>query len=146
MQLGILRKFIGDYEGATIAWKQAITIRPLDWVPPNNLGDLYHYYLKNFSEAEKYLKLAIANEPTQAFLYKNLADLYTMSYKEKAHLAEPTLLDGLKRLPHSTDLMIFLAAHYRDTGNKEKAKEYYQMAIDAGAPNKDALTKEINSL
>ena len=146
LQLGILRKFIGDYEGAAIAWKQASVLRPTDWVPANNLGDLYHYYLKNFIEAEKYLKQTIANEPTNAFAYKNLSNLYQLSYKEKINLAEGALLDGLKRLPTNTDLMVALAEYYREKGDKAKAKEYYQKAIDNGAPNKDALMKEINSL
>ncbi len=146
VQLGILRKFIGDYEGAAIAWKHASVMRPKDWVPQSNLGDLYHFYLKDFAQAETYLKKAIANEPANAFLYKNLADLYALSYKEKAYLAEPTLLDGLKKNPHSTDLMVALADFYREKGDKTKAKEYYQMAVDNGAPNKDALMREINSL
>ena len=69
-------------------------------MPPSNLGDLYHYYLKDFAQAEMYLKQAIANEPANAFLYKNLADLYTLSYKEKAHLAEGVMAE-YRRLTES---------------------------------------------
>lgn len=99
LQLGILRKYLGDYEGASLAWQYATLLRPNDFIAFSNLGDLYHYYLKDFPKAEKYLRKAVDIKPDYVAGYENLFNLYTLSYKEKINLAEPVLLEGIKKNP-----------------------------------------------
>lgn len=99
LQVGILRKFFGDYEGASLAWQYASLMRPTDFIAFSNLGDLYHYYLKDYPTAEKYLRRAVDIKPDYVAGYKNLFDLYTLSYKEKESLAEPVLLEGIQKNP-----------------------------------------------
>lgn len=111
LQVGILRKYLGDYEGASLAWQYATLLRPKDYIAFSNLGDLYHYYLKDFPKAEKYLRSAVDIKPDYVAGYKNLFDLYTLSYKEKANLAEPVLLEGIKKNPNDTYLKKILDSY-----------------------------------
>ena len=104
LQVGILRKYLVDYEGASLAWQYATLLRPNDFIAFSNLGDLYHYYLRDFPKAEKYLRKAVDLKPDYVAGYKNLFDLYTLSYKEKENLAEPVLLEGIKKNPGDTYL------------------------------------------
>ena len=114
LQVGILRKYLGVYEGASLAWQYAALLRPNDFIAFSNLGDLYHYYLKDFPKAEKYLRSAVDIKPDYAAGYKNLFDLYTLSYKEKENLAEPVLLEGIKKNPNDSYLPAILASYKND--------------------------------
>jgi len=111
LQVGILRKYSGDYEGASLAWQYATLIRPNDYIAFSNLGDLYHYYLHAFPKAEKYLRKAVDLKPDYVAGYKNLFDLYSLSYKEKTNLAEPILLEGIKKNPSDTYLQGILNSY-----------------------------------
>ncbi|QQG42506.1 MAG: hypothetical protein HYW15_03300 [Candidatus Giovannonibacteria bacterium] len=111
LQIGILRKFLGDYEGASLAWQYATLIRPNDYIAFSNLGDLYHYYLHDFPKAEKYLRKAVDVKPDYVAGYKNLFDLYTLSYKEKKNLAEPVLLEGINKNPGDNYLRGILTSY-----------------------------------
>ena len=111
LQVGILRKYSGDYEGASLAWQYATLIRPNDYIAFSNLGDLYHYYLHAFPKAEKYLRKAVDLKPDYVAGYKNLFDLYALSYKEKTNLAEPILLEGIKKNPSDTYLQGILNSY-----------------------------------
>lgn len=111
LQLGILRKFLGDYDGAVEAWVYASLARPKDYIAFSNLGDLNHYYLKNFPEAEKNLKKVVELKPDNIAGWRNLADLYSYSYpggetgKEKARAV---LQEGLSKNPNNTELKNYL--------------------------------------
>lgn len=111
LQVGILRKYLGDYKGASLAWQYATLLRPNDYIAFSNLGDLYHYYLHDFPKAEKYLRRAIDLKPDYVAGYKNLFDLYTLSYKEKISLAEPVLLEGIKKNPSDNYLKKILDSY-----------------------------------
>ncbi|KKS96412.1 hypothetical protein A3B05_02780 [Candidatus Giovannonibacteria bacterium RIFCSPLOWO2_01_FULL_43_160] len=118
LQVGILRKYLGDYEGASLAWQYAALLRPNDFIAFSNLGDLYHYYLKDFSKAEKYLRSAVDIKPDYVAGYKNLFDLYTLSYppdrRAGAEKAEAVLLEGIKKNPSDNYLQTILASYKND--------------------------------
>lgn len=76
LQLGILRKQIGDYEGAIEAWNFAGVIRPNVATSFLNLADLYAYYLKDRPKAEKSFLDAIKAEPQNGFAYYQTANFY----------------------------------------------------------------------
>lgn len=130
LSLGVYYKTIGDYEGAREAWEYASAIRPKNYISFSNLGDLYHYYLKDYPHAELNLLKVVANEPTNIASYKNLYDLYTLSYKEKAPEAPRILERGLMSNPHSTDLLSLLGDYYRLNGNPTIARTYYLKALE----------------
>ncbi|MCR4330404.1 MAG: hypothetical protein NUV49_00780 [Patescibacteria group bacterium] len=146
LDLGSYRKQSGDYEGAREAWEYATLLLPGSYVPWNNLGDLYQYYLKDFVKAEKNFQQAIVSDPSFVQAYHSLFELYTLSYTEKAHLADDTLLEGLKKSPNNIDLLITLAQYYKGTGKTEEAKKYYKMAItEAEKAGNTALAESLKS-
>lgn len=129
LDLGSYRKQSGDYEGAREAWEYAAVLAPESYVPWNNLGDLYGSYLKDYPKAEQNFKKAIVLKPDYIGGYRALYELYYYSYKEKANLAPQILKEGLSKNPKSTDLMILLAQYYKETGDKDTARTYYQKAL-----------------
>lgn len=146
LSLGINWKIVGDIEGARLAWEYAAALEPINSVPFFNLGDLYHYYLKDFAKAEKNFQQAIANDPSFIQAYRSLFELYTLSYTEKAHLADDILLEGLKKSPNNVDLLVTLAQYYKGTGKTEEAKKYYKMAItEAEKAGNTALVESLKS-
>jgi tetratricopeptide (TPR) repeat protein len=128
IDLGVHFKIAGDYGSTRDMWEYASIIRPANHVSFTNLGDLYHYYLKDFTKAEKNLKTAIENNAQYTQAYIALHELYKYSYKQETTLAIDTLLEGIKENPDNTDLIITLAAYYKERGDVEKARMYYKQA------------------
>ncbi len=136
VNLGANRKLIGDNVGAVEAWMYASEISPLNIVPLNNLGNIYHYQIKDYSKAEEYFKKAVEVGSTYVSSYTNLFELYTLSYKQDTDSAEQILLEGLENNPNQINLLITLATYYRDNGDNKNAITYYektaQQAQEAG--------------
>lgn len=109
VDLGIQRKTIGDYEGARDAWEYAKVIEPGNIVPWNNLGDLYHFYLKNYSKSEENWKKTIALKPDFMQGYRGLYELYLYSMKEKTAEVPEMLKQGMAKNPTNTELNAMLA-------------------------------------
>lgn len=146
VDLGLNRKAIGDYKGAAEAWEYAGLIRPGSSLSFNNLGDLYHYYLKDYKKAEENFLKAIKADESYAVSYVNLFDLYNLSYKKDTSKAEEILLEGLKNLPNDINLTITLANYYQEKNNISKATEYYKKALEqAKAVNNTELANQIQS-
>ncbi|MBI2507133.1 MAG: hypothetical protein HYW09_00790 [Candidatus Niyogibacteria bacterium] len=76
LQLGILRKTIGDYEGALEAWNFAGVIRPNAATSFLNSADLYAFYIKDRKKAEESFLKAIKAEPSGGFAYFQTAGFY----------------------------------------------------------------------
>jgi len=108
LQLGLLYKALEDYEGAKEAWEFAALIRPNSGVAFHNLGDLYHFYLPNYSLSEKNYLKSIENSPNMIITYQKLHELYIYSYKEKEYLADDILKQGLKANPGNEYLQSLL--------------------------------------
>ncbi len=111
IDLGIQRKQLGDYEGARDVWEYAKAMEPGNIVPWNNLGDLYHFYLKNYAKSEENWKKTIALKPDYAQGYRGLYELYTYSMKEKASEIPVMLKQGLVKNPGASDLKALLAEY-----------------------------------
>lgn len=76
LQLGILRKNIGDLEGAAEAWQYAIVIRSDNSIAYLNLGDLYGYYFHDNQKAEANLLKAIKVDPANIYAYQKTYEFY----------------------------------------------------------------------
>ncbi len=114
IDLGLNRKTLGDYEGARQAWEYAKALSPNgNIVPYNNLGDLYHFYLKDYPKSEENWKKVIALKPDYIQGYRGLYELYTYSYKEKAAEIPVFLKLGIAKNPSSTDLKQMLADYQK---------------------------------
>lgn len=149
LQLGLLKKNIGDFEGARDAWEYAGLIRPQNSVSFANLGQLYWRYLRQFPQAETNFKISIKNEPTDAGTYVALSDLYFYSIKEKVALADDILLEGVKKNPESVDLEKALANLYERRSEYARAIEWWQKVLTHDPQNTsvaaaiDALRKKL---
>lgn len=143
--LGVLRKTIGDYEGAGEAWEFASLLRPKNSVSFSNLGNLYWHYLPDFPRAESNFLKAITNNPEDASIYQSLHELYFYSYKEKADLADDILLRGIGANPDNVSLLVSLAIYYQEAGDKEKARIYFKQALVID-PSNTMIQEELDNL
>lgn len=109
IDLGIQRKQLGDYYGARDAWEYVKAVEPSNIVPWNNLGDLYHFYLKDYKKSEENWKKTIALKPDYAQGYRGLYELYLYSMKEKSGEIPTMLKQGIAKNPEATDLKAMLA-------------------------------------
>lgn len=137
IQLGLLKKTIGDFEGARDAWEYASLLRPDNSVSFANLGELYWRYLHVYPEAETNFKASIKNNPNDPGTYVSLSELYFYSLKEKSDLADDILLQGLTVNPHSMDLTKALARLYEKSGQYAKSIEWWQKVLASDPKNTD---------
>lgn len=149
IQVGLLKKIIGDYDGARDAWEYAGKIRPENSVSFANLGELYWRYLPDFTKSEINFKISIKNKPDDPATYMSLSDLYSYSYAGKKDLADDILLEGIVANPDSTDLMKYLANLYEREKEYVLALEWWQKALVKDPTNSEiaatieALKKKI---
>ncbi len=145
--LGMLKKDVGDYEGAEKVWIHVGEIRPKNSISFGNLADLYANFLKDYNKAISAYQTAIANsagEAGNARFYRNFFEFYLYYLNDKV-AAESILLEGIERNPASSELPILLAGFYRDEGNKQKAIEYFQKALELD-PQDDLVKAELKKL
>jgi tetratricopeptide (TPR) repeat protein len=83
LQLGILRKMIGDYNGAIEAWNFAGVIRPKSTIAFTNLADLYAFYIRDNKKAEESFLNAISADPQNDYPYFQAARFYSDVLKDK---------------------------------------------------------------
>ncbi len=129
IMLGVNRKTIGDYEGARDVWEYVKVLNPTGIVAWNNLGDLYHFYLKDFKKSEENWKKTIALKPDYIQGYNGLVELYKYSMKEKLPETPAILKAGIAKNPDAIDLIIMLARYYQDAGQVVEAKKAYGDAV-----------------
>lgn len=139
IQLGLLKKIIGDFEGARDAWEYASLISPKNSISFANLGELYWRYLHIYPQSEINFKASIENNPKDPGTYVSLSDLYFYSLKEKLNLADDVLLQGLAANPKSMDLTKALARLYEKSGQYGNAIEWWQKVLDSDPKNTDII-------
>ena len=144
LYLGVLKKGVGDYEGARDIFIYVGEIRPNNSTSFSNLADIYAYFLNEPQKAEQAIKQAIANDPNDSNFYLVLADIYRYKFIDGAVLYEKTMLEALQKFPDNTNFIGPLASFYRQQGQPQKAIEYYELLVKL-APNnqtaKDDLAK-----
>ena len=151
IDLGIQRKGIGDYEGAREIWEYINGVSPLNNVSFFNLGDLYHFYLKDFEKAEQNFLISKQNSLTYSFVYRGLHELYKYSYKQDTSSAVDILLEGLENTNNDPDLMVLLASYYKENGDFVNARSWYEAARDRALKDgkqsfADLIQEEIDNL
>lgn len=103
LELGLLRKLIGDFHGARDAWEFAATIRPKDAVSRHNLGFIYWQNLQDYKKSEENYLKAIENNSRDIGAYIDLSNVYYFSLKDTAR-AKDILEKGLKDNPGNEEL------------------------------------------
>ncbi|MFH0873369.1 MAG: hypothetical protein V1846_00810 [Candidatus Komeilibacteria bacterium] len=135
LYLGVLKKGIGDYEGARDVFLYAGQIRPQSSTPFVNLADLYTYFLNEPIKAEENIKKAIANDPNDYNLYLSLADIYRYKFPERQGAYEQTMLEAIVKFPDNANLIAPLAGYFRDTNQTQKAIEWYEKLVKLNPDN-----------
>lgn len=130
LDLASNRKVAGDTEGAAEIWIYMTKKFPSEITPHINLGDLFHFYLKDYAQAELAYKRVTELNSIYYPAYLSLHQLYRDSYIEKADLADDILLEGLRVGSSQIPLMAQLGEYYENIGDIESAKKYYQMIVD----------------
>lgn len=139
IQLGLMKKIIGDYIGARDAWEYASIIRPENAISFANLGELYWRYLHLYPQAETNFKASIKNNPSDPGTYVSLSELYFYSLKEKANLADDILLQGIAANPKSIDIPKALARLYEKSGQYADAIKWWQKVLESDPKNADII-------
>ncbi len=135
LSLGLYRKMAGEYGLSKEAWGYAKKLQPTDKQAYNNLGDLYQYYLKDMANAEINWKKTIALDVKFIAGYRNLYNLY--SQNKQSDQARAVLESGLAKNPQSIDLLVLLGTYYRDQGQKDTARTYYEKALAEAKASKE---------
>jgi len=111
IELGDLRKEAGDYTGAAADWQYVSALYSSNVVSNANLADLYTNYLHEYPQAAAAYKAAIANDPTQVYLYDDLFQLYTNQYPQPTATIVALLKQGLAANPNAAELKADLAKY-----------------------------------
>jgi len=104
LQLGLLRKLLGDYDGAIEAWQFVNLIRPNNFVSFGNLGDIYSLYLNDKKKAEENYLKALENGPDQIYLYEKVYEFYRYTIKDNAK-AKEILKKGINLNPNNSQYL-----------------------------------------
>lgn len=139
-----IKRNLGDFQGAVDAWKYANFIRPGNSLSFSNLAALYHYDLREYDKAEEQYLVSLANDPDDIPTIRNFYELYFYDFKDNQK-AEQLLLDSVEANVDSPDLLALTARFYSDTGQNEKAIEYYNKHLEL-RPGNEAAQKEIERL
>lgn len=145
LQIGILKKAIGDYEGAADAWEYASIVRQESFVPPANLAQVYWYYLPDYPRAERQFREAIRRDPRQPALYVQLAEFYSFAYRENESQADEVLREGFEANPQNIDIPKALGSVYERRGERGLAIEWWEKALTL-KPNDSAIQEKIKEL
>lgn len=146
-ELGMIKKDVGDFEGAEAAWLQLNQQEPGNSISFGNLADLYSNFLKDYNKAIPMYETAIKNstgEAINASFYRNYFDFY-LNYVKDVNRAESVILQGIEDNPKNSELMILAAQFYEDQGNKAKALIYFQKALQLD-PQDNTVKQEIERL
>jgi len=147
LQLGMLKKFVGDYQGAEAAWIKAGELRPKNSTSFGNLADLYVNFSKEYDKAELAYQKAIENSQGEAKNVNFYRNYYYFAYYNLADFnkTESILLAGLADNPKSSDMPALLGSFYSETGKISQAIEYYQKALELN-PDNATIKAEIERL
>ena len=138
-------KVAGDYGKALSALEYAAYLSPDNYVIFHNIGDIYHYHLRDYKKAEdNYLK-SISLNPGTPSSYRSLYELYKFFYTEKSSGIPGILEKGIASNPKSYDFMILLARHYRDAKDSARAISYYDKAIAGVSSGDKVLAEELGT-
>ena len=122
-------KIIDDFEGSAEIW-EFLSIATGDNIDTRiNLGNLYHYHLRDFLKSEEVFKevLDINSNSTEA--YTGLHELYRYSYKTDTFLAVDILKEGIEVIPNNIDLRMLLASYYTELDMFDEAKVVYEEVL-----------------
>ncbi len=94
------------------------------------LGNIYHYRLRDLESAESYLRQAIALEPTAAWWYVALGEVYVTHENYDQALAELQTAVELRQWgSEGAEVYVALGRAYYGLGQYDRAMQAYQEAL-----------------
>jgi tetratricopeptide (TPR) repeat protein len=131
-----------DLDGAISVYLKALEIQPANTLILNNLADIYIQKKDYQKAADMYLRI-IDYTPKWVNAYRNLATIYKYQLKDRYSGMEQILLDGIKIIEEleggaPVDLYSMLAVFYDETGEIDKAIEYYEIVVKLTPENVSA--------
>jgi len=146
INVGILKKRLGDNPGAENAWLNAIDYNPDRSLAYGNLADLYLFNMGEYEKAEEYYQKVLSMSANNYTHYYGLASLYRYNMTEKTNLIEGIMINGAEVNPAEAENYYMYLANYFAEGpdnkggnNKEKAKYYTQETLKLDPDLKDQL-------
>ncbi|MDX9893217.1 MAG: tetratricopeptide repeat protein [Patescibacteria group bacterium] len=147
LQLGRVKKDVGDYHGAEAIWIRVGEISPQNSVSFGNLADLYTNFMFDKDKALAAYRTAVANsanEPINLPFYRNFYDFYRYSLNDMEG-AKQVLLEAIANNPLSSELHVLLAQFYLDNDQQEQALRSFQEALKID-PDDELIKAEIEKL
>jgi len=146
INVGILKKRLGDNPGAEKAWLKAIDYNPNISLAYGNLADLYLFNMGEYEKAEEYYQKVLSMSTDNYTYYHGLVSLYRYNMTEKANLIEGIMIKGAEANPSGAESYYMYLANYFAEGpdskggnNKEKAEYYTQETLKINPDLKDQL-------
>jgi len=146
INVGILKKRLGDNPGSEKAWLKAIDYNPDRSLAYGNLADLYLFNMKEYEKAEEYYLKVLSIRTDNYTHYHGLVSLYRYNMTEKANLIEGIMINGAEANPAGAESYYMYLANYFAEGpdnnggdNKEKAKYYTQKTLELNPDLKEQL-------
>jgi tetratricopeptide (TPR) repeat protein len=135
ISIGVIKKGLGNPQGAEEAWQKAIDFNPDSILGYGNLAGLYMYEFKDNEKAEEYYKKALELDPTNYNFYYELATLYRYRQPEKAGLIEELINKGAQlNSKQRKTFYNYLGGYFEKEGNDpEKAKYFRQKAAEVSS-------------
>lgn len=132
INIGILRKRLGDVEGTERAWLTAVDYAPDQSLAYGNLADLYLFSLADYERAEEYYLKVLSMREDNYNYYVGLAALYRYNMTEKANLIEDMMNEAADKNPaEATSYYLYLADYYaRDGEDPAKAEKYVNLVVE----------------
>lgn len=126
-QLGLIYQSLDNWEGAKNIYERALEIEEENPLTLANLG-IVHQKINEEEKAIFYYQRALSIRPDFYQVYYNLSQLYVKN--NQYTLAENLLLFALQVCPTWAEIYLLLGNLYTDLGERKKAINSYQSAIN----------------
>jgi tetratricopeptide (TPR) repeat protein len=147
VDIGFYKNELGDHDGAIIAYKKGLALRPDSELMLSNLAHLYEN-IKRYQDAEKYYQRLIEVNPRNTRGITDLASMWRYYFKDKKDaILNLVEVKGLAGNANDPNLMIFLANYYRnDLKDLERAELYYRRILELDPTNQAVRVELLNLL
>lgn len=132
-----------EYDSAVSAYNSVLELGGSD-VADMNIGNAYAQAGEYKKAQTKYMEM-IKKRPGDTDPYLKLADIYTKEWQGKDTDVLGILLKAYEIQPDTYDVIVRLANYYKESGEKDKALEFFKKALEK-SPGSEDLQSEINLL
>ena len=132
IDIGVVKQGLKDFEGAIVAWEQAIALDDQRSLAYANLANSDKSFVKDFDQAEFYYQQAIANDNIGYFFdYESYAELYVHYLPEDSNKVEEIMMNGADKTPTQNKIVFYhyLYNYFQDK-DSDKADFYRQQILE----------------